>query len=933
MVALGENDDIATLDQIAASVAQLQQETDSALNLESSTDPNFVMQMARQYEPALWPSFDLIERQVDQLARAQQGKAADVRLAADHASETTMWLLIGLGVATFLVGFAALIAFTVALVRPLASLKANARAITSGNFEARAKASGFEETASLGHDLNEMTETLVRGSAQLVESEARFRDVLEVSRDLIYKLNLGTRTYDYISPSCAELLGFAPAEIIAMGVDEVRNRFHPEDRQRFGSFGRDAKGGAAADRKALGIEYRWKCKNGEYRWLSDDRAFVRDEDGKLLAVVGTVRDITSRKRADDALRESEERFRTLTASAPIGIFLMDEGGQIVFTNERVREIAGSSSDSAFSEELARFVHPDDRQHLLEEWAEANRERKEFFAEYRIVRPQGDTRWVRMHVSRLPAAGPGGGGVVGSLEDITERKRAEEALRESEERFRTLSASVPIGIFLSDAWGNGIYSNENAVVLIGGTSEDGVGRVWTKYIHPDDREAVNAEGAAARAERRKFSMEYRILTKTGEVRWVHTTIISIRSPEDIVTSYVGTIEDITERKRAEEEMANRLAIESAIAQASNLLAASDDIDTVFNLVLRVLGEAFGAERAHVFMLEGKTKMHCVARWCAPEAEEASFVYDFDAVAFPWSTRKALQAEPIIVNDIETLPPEAAAEKSIWQSMGVHSLVRVSLTSRGRVIGSIGIDTIHRTCVWREEDVKLLRLAAESISSFVGRQRAAAEKRHAYESIVFLLATAAEARDPYTENHLNRIKHYSEAIALEIGLSPEEAGEIGLATLLHDLGKIRVPDSILTKPGPLSEDEWQIMRKHPTWGEELLPPDPWFKKARQIARWHHENWDGTGYPDGLHGDMIPLCTAIVSVADGFDAMTSRRPYKAAWPPVRAMSEITKNRGKKYSSAVVDAFMRAIASGEIDRIVKGRPKRTSDDLARAA
>ncbi|MGA2286421.1 MAG: PAS domain S-box protein [Dehalococcoidia bacterium] len=809
MAALGETDDIATLDQLAASVEDVQQKTDLAIYLFQGSDakPETIVQMASQYEPLLWPSFDLIQNQVDQLARAQQAKAADVRAAADRSSEVTMWLLIGLGVATFLVGFAVLIAFTVALVRPLASLKANARAIISGNREARAEVWGLEETASLARDLNEMTETLVTGSAQLEESEARFRDVLDVSRDLIYKLNLETRTYDYVSPSSTELLGFEPAEITAMGLDEVRNRFHPEDRQRFGSFGRDAKGDAVADRKALGIEYRWKCKDGAYRWLSDDRAFVRDSDGKLLAVVGTVRDITERKQADAALRESEERFRTLSASAPIGIFL------------------------------------------------------------------------------------------------------------------------------SDARGNGVYSNENAVVLIGGTTEDGLGRIWTKYVHPDDREALMAEGANARANRRKFSMEYRILTKTGEVRWVHTTIVAIRSAEGVVTGYVGTIEDVTDRKRAEEEMADRLRIESAIAQASNLLAASDDTDTALNLVLRVLGEAFGAERAHIFMLDGKTKMHCVARWCAPEAEEVSHVYDFDSVAFPWSTQKALQAEPIIVNDIDTLPPEAAAEKSAWQSLGIHSIVLVSLTSGGRVIGAIGMDTMHSTCVWREEDVKLLRLAAESISAFIDRQHAAAEKRDAYEKIVFLLATAAEARDPYTENHLSRIKHYSEAIALEIGLSPEEAGEIGLSALLHDLGKIRVPDSILTKPGPLSEDEWHIMRKHPIWGEELLPPDPWFKKARQITRWHHENWDGTGYPDGLHADMIPLCTAIVSVADGFDAMTSRRPYKAPWPPVRAMREISKNRGKKYSPAVVDAFMRAVASGEIDRIVKGRPKQSSDDLARAA
>jgi PAS domain S-box-containing protein len=807
MDALGENDDVAALDEIAASVVELQQQTDAAMDLATDAGPETVLQMAAQYVPSLWPRFELIQTQANQIARVQQTKLADVRAAADRASETTLGLLIGLGVATFLVAFTALVAFSVALVRPLASLKANARAVTSGNWEARAKVGGLEETSSLARDLNEMTETLVKGSAQLKESENRFRDVLEVSRDLIYKLNLETRTYDYISPSCFDLLGFTPAEATAMGLEEVRNRFHPEDRQRFGSFAHDANGNAAADREVLGIEYRWKRKDGEYTWLSDDRAFVRDGDGKLLAVVGTVHDVTNRKLAENALRESEERFRTLSASAPIGIFLLDERGETVFVNERLRAVIGMSSEGGVARELAEAVHPDDRREVLTEWAKADRERREFLGEYRILTQQGETRWVRMHVSRLPAAA--------------------------------------------------------------GAEEGGV---------------------------------------------------------------VGTIEDITAQKAAEEEMERRIEVESAVARASNLLAASDDIDAALHLVVRVLGEAFGTERAQIFLLQGKSHMHCVGEWHSPEAEECQDLSDYDAAALPWSRQKALQAEPIIVNDVDMLPPEATAERSLWQSLGVRSVVGVSLNSGGRIVGAFVMYKTQSACIWREEDVRLMRLASESISSFIERQRAAAEKHNAYESMVLLLATAAEARDPYTENHLHRIKHYSEAMALEIGFSPEEAQEIGLAALLHDLGKIRVPDSILTKPGALSEDEWQIMRKHPKWGEELLPAEPGFKTARQIARWHHENWDGTGYPDGLYGDMIPLCTAIVSVADGFDAMTSRRPYKAAWPPVWAMQEITKNRGKKYSPAVVDAFMRAVAKGEIDRIVKGRRKGSSD-LTRAA
>ena len=327
------------------------------------------------------------------------------------------------------------------------------------------------------------------------------------------------------------------------------------------------------------------------------------------------------------------------------------------------------------------------------------------------------------------------------------------------------------------------------------------------------------------------------------------------------------------------MANRLKMESAIAQASNLLAAPEDVDAALDLALPILAEAFDVQRAVAFVARGKNRVDAVSAWRAlgirrrPRLRCHHLALDCG---------KMIRGEALIVPDVSALPPEAAAEKNAWGPLGIRSLLAVPLASRGRNIGCLMFSNTEGTRVWREEDVRLLRLASESISSFFERQRAGAEKRRAYESIVLLLATAAEARDPYTENHLHRIRNYSEAIALELGLSPEEAQEIGLAALLHDLGKVRVPDSILRKPGPLSEEEWQVMRKHPIWGEELLPPDPWFKTARQITRWHHENWDGSGYPDGLDRDMIPLAATIVAVADGFDAMTSRRPYKGPWPP---------------------------------------------------
>jgi HD-GYP domain-containing protein (c-di-GMP phosphodiesterase class II) len=206
---------------------------------------------------------------------------------------------------------------------------------------------------------------------------------------------------------------------------------------------------------------------------------------------------------------------------------------------------------------------------------------------------------------------------------------------------------------------------------------------------------------------------------------------------------------------------------------------------------------------------------------------------------------------------------------------------------------------------------------TVEDITERRQAEEEKRKSYESTVLLLATAAEARDPYTEDHLYRTRGFAEAIAAELGLPPDEIREIGFSSLLHDFGKMRIPDSILTKPGPLSGAEWKIMKQHPLWGEELLSTHPWLETARQIARWHHERWDGTGYPDGLRAEQIPLGAAIVAVADSLDAMISDRPYKEAWPQQQAIVEIRAQKGRQYSPDVVEAFNRALRKGEIKRV----------------
>lgn len=182
---------------------------------------------------------------------------------------------------------------------------------------------------------------------------------------------------------------------------------------------------------------------------------------------------------------------------------------------------------------------------------------------------------------------------------------------------------------------------------------------------------------------------------------------------------------------------------------------------------------------------------------------------------------------------------------------------------------------------------------------------------------MLAKLVEARDTDAGAHLHRIQHFSRALALHIGLSQREAQEIAYASLMHDVGKANVPDAILKKPGPLSPDDWLTMQHHTLWGEELLAENQDFDLARQVARWHHERWDGRGYPDGLRGPAIPLPARIVSVADVFDALISERPYKRPWAPDAAMEELERIAGSQLDPDVVAAFADLYQRGVIDRI----------------
>lgn len=183
-------------------------------------------------------------------------------------------------------------------------------------------------------------------------------------------------------------------------------------------------------------------------------------------------------------------------------------------------------------------------------------------------------------------------------------------------------------------------------------------------------------------------------------------------------------------------------------------------------------------------------------------------------------------------------------------------------------------------------------------------------------LMVLGNAAEYKDPETGNHVSRVAHYSRMLAISLGKDEEDQLNLFNASPLHDVGKIGIPDSILLKPGKLTEDEWVIMKNHSLIGFDILKDtdSAFLKSGAIIAKTHHEKFDGSGYPDGLKGDEIHLFGRIVSIADIFDALMTRRPYKDPWPFDKAIDFVKEGRGKHFDPEIVDHFL-----NNLDRVKK--------------
>jgi putative two-component system response regulator len=201
----------------------------------------------------------------------------------------------------------------------------------------------------------------------------------------------------------------------------------------------------------------------------------------------------------------------------------------------------------------------------------------------------------------------------------------------------------------------------------------------------------------------------------------------------------------------------------------------------------------------------------------------------------------------------------------------------------------------------------------------RQLHMAQLQQSYETSLTVLANAIEVRDQYTRGHVERVTAYSMVLAEQLGWQENQMEQLRFGAILHDIGKVHISEEILRKKEPLNNEEWAEIKKHPSTGAEMIKDIPYLIPAVPVVRFHHERWDGKGYPHGLRREEIPMVARIVSVADGFDAMTTSRPYHPALSSEEAYHEIMAKSGTQFDPAVVAAFQKAWFDGLIQDIIR--------------
>jgi diguanylate cyclase (GGDEF)-like protein/PAS domain S-box-containing protein len=625
----------------------------------------------------------------------------------------------------------------------------------------------------------------------------------------------------------------------------------------------------------------------------------------------------------------EARLREGQAIARMGSWEQDITNNQLFWSEELFSVLdfpredGPPSQEAF---VSR-IHPDDLERAIVAHYTMLQNASSFSTDLRFVRRDGSTRWMHCRGQAITDREGKVLKAVGTTMDITERKEYEEALRVMEEkhhlthqRLESTLNQARLGTFCRDVeTGQYIELSDTWYALFGipkgtlATLSD-----FLQRVHPDDQPLVERSIQETQQHREGYEAEYRILRPDGSLRWLHTSAVPLYNAEGTVRYLSGVTQDITEQKEIEAERERALfeaqeradrdpltnllnhrafhkrlyeETERAQRERRQLAVVMFDTDN-FKFFNDVYGHAIGDE---VLQLIAR-RLEAI---CRPYDILARFGGDEFALLMPGVAIEAEALEERLLQALQGL---------VYQPMGQSVGIPLTL-SLGLVL--FPDRTADRTLLipLADEQLRRAKTGAERKNEAYCA-RALFQSQVEGFSMLDALVTAVDNKDRYTRRHSEDVLSYCLQIARELDLDSHVQQTLSVAALLHDVGKIGVPDSILRKPGALTASEFAVVQQHAEMGAAIVSAVPGLGFTLECIRHHHERWDGRGYPSGLEGEQIPFLARLMAVADAFSAMTTDRPYRQGMPAARALRILEEGAGVQWDAELVHAFLTARA-----------------------
>ena len=649
----------------------------------------------------------------------------------------------------------------------------------------------------------------------------------------------------------------------------------------------------SGEREFFSLEYSCPSPERE-RWFAGRVTPFFDTPPRRVVISHW--EITERKLAEHALRESEKSYRELFNNSPVGIHLTDSKGRFYYVNPALVRLFGASSQDELMEHYRDlssdlYVHPERRSELMGILREVGH--VENF-ESEVIRLDGEQIWVSEHAKIREWLSEDNFLIDGFSMDITERKKAEEALRRKTEEQALLLESVPTQIwYLTEVDRYGAVNQAHADFY--GLTRQAMEyrRLWD--FQPQEEARICRNGNVQVFETGKqISSEEWLQNAQGEMRLVEIVKTPKLDARGEVEYVVCAGSDITERKHMEDRL-REMSLYDALTGLYNRSMFEEEIRRLqderycpMGIIvcdingLKLINDTMGHTQGDSLL---RTFADILKRCFRDSDIMARIGGDEFAVLLP-------QSSPEIMRECSRrIRQEVSQHNDQDRNFDLSVALGYALES------GPGLDT--KELFKRADNVMYKEKLQQSYSS--------------RSATVQALIKTLEARDFITDGHAGRLHNYAQKLGHSLGLSEERLNDLQILARFHDLGKVGIPDHILFKPDRLTDEEFEEMKRHCEIGHRIAMSTSDLAPVADYILKHHEWWDGRGYPLGIRSEEIPLESRIIGLTDAYDAMTSERPYKRAMSHDQAVRELKRCAGTQFDPALVEEFIRILGESE--------------------